>query len=495
MSTDKVRIDIETKSDLTGAQKAEKSLESLKKTAQGSSAEISKSAKEAANKTAAFGNALRSLVRGDAHGAMSSLQGLGTKFKSLGGVAAAASAAIAVWAANLRNWMGAINRDKKLAIEDSIANAASSAEMLANNFERAATAIRSTSEQEKGMRSLFEATRDLTLEIERQNISNARARELATATNDLQTEEINIKYDRQLADVERRGRAASMEDEKAAAEQERRDLERENQMLREQIRGDKRQMGVHQRAVQGLGELAERQMSWKPWVSGRGITPGARREGIAEANATLAQQTAELSKIDDIIKSSKSKLGKIKENEARISQIKQMESATAPLRKTLENARVEATDISLGARADVVAKTHQAQADEDARVAAALSEAQARRAALTEDRARLLDATAPAEARASDAAKAASAASARLLQAEGMWMGSRNTIMRDKSLAPLREDAQSAQAAAISAEQSLQRTIKTTTEAVKAVDATLKELDREIAKLASRQSAGRVDVQ
>lgn len=497
MSDQKLNIEIVTKQSGDSAKKAADDIGKLDKAAQDAAQaqqKLGQSAAASASKHKVFGDALRNLAGGNIAGAITALEQLGTKFKNMGGILMAGGAAVAVWGSNLKKWIGAANEVKKLDIENSIQNTAGYAQMLAQNFERAATAAGLLSEKEKALQSLADTTRGLTAEIERQNIANERARELALATDDLQREAINIKYDRKLADVDARSGKQSVEADKARLEQEAADLTRQNELLRQGVSNNNK-VGARKRMnAEELGNQGDMELS----VCKSGVLN--RRDRVNNARGYYDKQAGELDAVDGLNQDSRAKLDQIKANEAKIEALKKQVETVIPLKQQLEAAKSTGTDIGIAANvvglrdsrnaASAAAAKAKAQEEADAQ---ALADAQYQRNTLAGRRSELERSIDPAQAAADAANRSAAEAANQLAGGQAKWAGSRNTTMRDKELGPLQDRANSAAAAAAGAEQTLQRTIKSTEDAVKTIDATLTKLDAQISRLGSRMAATRGD--
>ena len=492
MADDTIKIDVKTTSDTSGLDKTAKALDNVSK-ASGSSA---KSAADSANKHKVFGDVLRNVVTGNINGAITAAQSWGVKVKDIGGVLMAATAAIGIWASNIKKWISAANETKKLDIEDSIRNTAGNAQMLAQNMERSATAISSLSEQEKSVQSLEEATRNLTMEIERQNIANERARELAAATDDLQRQAINIKYDKQLAGVDSRAGKQGVEDEKKRIEQQALDLQRENELLKQSVLNNGQMVGKKLNNAQMLAEQGDDEQSfWKTGVWNRGTR-------IANSKSFYEKQGAEIDSAGELNQDSRAKLDQIKANEAKIAALQEQVAKVIPLKEQLASAKDTGTQIGIAGnvgtlyddRAKQAKEAAAAQAEEEAR-ARALSDAQYQRDQLAAKRDVLLGSADPARAAANEAGRASALAQGALAQGQARWAGSRNTTMRDKDLGPLIEQANTTASQAAAAEASLQRALKTSNEAVKAIDKTIREFDSQIARLGNHAASARGDLQ
>lgn len=483
MADDTIQIDVKTTADTAGLDKTSQALNDV-------SAAGNKSAQAAtasATKHKAFGDALRNLASRNINGAISSLGQLGVKFKDIGGIAMAGGAAVAIWGSNLKKWIGAANEVKKLDIENSVQNTADHAGMLAQNFERSATAVSALAEKEKAMQTLADTTRALTAEIDKQNIANERARELAGVTDDLQREAINIKYDRQLAAVDARSGQQNVAADKARMEQEAADLARQNEILRQGVTNNSLIARRKRMTAQQLGEQGEKELSFfenLEWNRGK---------RVENAKSYYAKAADEIEGVAGLNQDSRAKLDQVKANEAKIEALKKQIETVIPLKQQLEAAKSTGTDIKIAANVmdsqAAAAKTKERE-EADAR---ALADAQQRRTALTGERQALLDLADPAQSAYEEAARASAIAGNKLAMGQAQWQGSRNTAMRDKSLAPLQEQAGAAAASASQAEASLQRTIQTTNAAVRNIDAALKQLDAQIGRLGSRMAAARGD--
>lgn len=492
MADDTIKIDVKTTSDTSGLDKTAKALDNVS-TASGTSA---KAATESANKHKVFGDVMRNAVTGNINGAITSLQSLGTKYKDLGGVVMAAGAAIGIWAGNIKKWIGAANETKKLEIETSIQNTASYADMLAQNLERSSVALSALSEKEKAVQSLGEATRNLTMDIERQNIANERARELATATDDLQRQAINIKYDKQLAGVDSKAGTQSVDDEKKRIEQQALDLQRENELLRSGISNNTKIVGKKLANAQQLGEQGDDEQSfWKTGVWNR-------RTRISNATSLYEKQGAEIDNAGELNQDSRAKLDQIKANEAKIADLQKQIAQVIPLKSQLVEAKNTGTQIGIAGQVGALyeARTQQAKETEAARAAEEarareLSDAQFQRNQLEGKRNDAINSVNPARSAVDEASRASALAQGALAQGQARWAGTTNPHMRDRDLGPLIEQANTTAAGAAQAEAALQRAIKTSNEAVKAIDKTIREFDSQIAKLGSQAASARGDMQ
>ena len=233
MADQKIDIDIVTKQSGDGAKKTAEDIGKIDVAAQSAGkaqaaagAEAGKAATESGGKWKAFGNVLRSLVRGDMAGAANAASGLGGSFAAAAGVAGAAitavtmavKAAVAIWVEKMR----VLNEVK-------FGNLEASAKSLGERFEEVKNKIDAAKASADAFADAGETVADAEATAKIAGINAERSKKLAAAGGDEEAKNrINADADVQVADI-----TAEREQGRLGATKKKRDRERKR--IQEQL--------------------------------------------------------------------------------------------------------------------------------------------------------------------------------------------------------------------------------------------------------------------